>query len=85
MAHGWQKSHCFVAVYDLSRESAVQAVKYIEGTLSMKTEKLGKDCLINAAKTAMNSKIIGAESSFFAQMVVDAVQSVRTVNDMGDY
>ena len=34
--------------------------------------------LVNAAKTAMSSKILGPESSFFAEMAVDAVTAVRT-------
>ena len=33
--------------------------------------------LINAARTAMSSKILGPESSFFAEMAVDAVTAVR--------
>lgn len=33
---------------------------------------------MNAAKTAMSSKILGPESSFFAEMAVDAVTAVRT-------
>lgn len=41
--------------------------------------------LVNAAKTAMSSKILGPESSFFAEMAVDAVTAVRTesTGDLG--
>ena len=56
----------------------MQACKYITETLAMSTEQLGKDALINSAKTAMSSKIIGAESNFFAALAVEAMQSVKT-------
>lgn len=32
---------------------------------------------MNAAKTSMSSKILGPESSYFAEMAVDAVTAVR--------
>ena len=44
----------------------------------MRVETLGKETLINCAKTAMSSKIVGAESEFFSKLVVDAVTSVKT-------
>ena len=52
----------------------MQACKYIEEHLSIDTASLGKEILLNAAKTAMSSKIVDSESDFFAHMVVDAVQ-----------
>ena len=58
--------------------SALQACKFIEENLSMRVETLGKETLINCAKTAMSSKIVGAESDFFSQLVVDAVTAVKT-------
>ncbi len=56
------------------RAGRVQACKYIEEHLSIDTASLGKETLLNAAKTAMSSKIVDSESDFFAHMVVDAVQ-----------
>ena len=44
----------------------------------MRVETLGKETLINCAKTAMSSKIVGSESDFFSQLVVDAVTAVKT-------
>jgi T-complex protein 1 subunit alpha len=57
-----------------------EAVRYMNENISTKVETLGRDSLINIAKTSMSSKIIGADSDFFANMVVDAITSVKTTN-----
>ncbi|RMZ09162.1 hypothetical protein D0862_03690 [Hortaea werneckii] len=57
-----------------------EAVRYMNENVSTKVETLGRESLINIARTSMSSKIIGADSEFFANMVVDAITSVRTVN-----
>jgi hypothetical protein len=47
---------------------SVQACKYIEENLAIRVDSLGKDALINCAKTCISSKIIGAESDFFSKV-----------------
>ncbi|KAJ4727203.1 T-complex protein 1 alpha subunit [Melia azedarach] len=61
-----------------------EACKYVEEKLAVKVEKLGKDSLINCAKTSMSSKLIGGDSDFFANLVVDAVQSVKMTTVRGE-
>ncbi|ORY85727.1 T-complex protein 1 subunit alpha [Protomyces lactucae-debilis] len=61
-----------------------EATKYMETTMSTKVDALGKDCLINVAKTSMSSKIIGSDAAFFSSMVVDAMQSVKSTNSRGE-
>eukprot|EP00850_Spirogloea_muscicola_P000030 SM000001S04432 [mRNA] locus=s1:115832:120078:- [translate_table: standard] len=61
-----------------------ESCKYIEEKLSIKVEKLGKEVLLNSAKTSMSSKIIGDNADHFAKIVVDAVQAVKMTNDKGE-
>ncbi|KAA8494500.1 T-complex protein 1 subunit alpha [Porphyridium purpureum] len=59
-----------------------ECVKCIKKELSTPTEKLGRDVLVNAAKTSLSSKILGtAESDLFANMAVDAVLQTKTIDD----
>lgn len=61
-----------------------EAVRYMSENIATKVDTLGRESLMSIAKTSMSSKIIGADSEFFANMVVDAMQSVKTINSRGD-
>jgi len=60
-----------------------ESVKFIQNHLSVKVDTLGREALINAAKTSMSSKLLASESDFFAELVVSSMQNVKTVNHMG--
>ncbi|KAH9053876.1 T-complex protein 1 [Lactarius vividus] len=57
-----------------------EAVRFMQDQLSVKVEQLGRDALINVAKTSMASKVIGADDDLFAPMAVDAMLAVKTTN-----
>ncbi|KAL2315748.1 T-complex protein 1 subunit alpha [Schizosaccharomyces pombe] len=61
-----------------------EAVKFMTDVLSCSVDSLGKESLINVAKTSMSSKIIGNDSDFFSTMAVDAMLSVKTSNSKGE-
>ncbi|KAL4923954.1 chaperonin-containing T-complex alpha subunit TCP1 [Aspergillus undulatus] len=61
-----------------------EAVKYMNENISSKVENVGKESLINIAKTSMSSKIIGADADFFANLVVDAMLLVKTTNQRNE-
>jgi T-complex protein 1 subunit alpha len=66
------------------RLACKEAIRFINEHLTVKIEQLGKECLINVAKTSMSSKIISSESDFFSAIVVDAILAVKTINSKGD-
>ncbi|KAJ3526892.1 hypothetical protein NM688_g8201 [Phlebia brevispora] len=61
-----------------------EACKFMQDQLSVKVESLGREALVNAAKTSMSSKVIGGDDDLFAPMAVDAMLAVRTINARGD-
>lgn len=57
-----------------------EAIKFIKQNMCISVEQLGHESIINAAKTSMSSKIIGMDSEFFANLAVEAVLRVKTVD-----
>ncbi|KAI9006929.1 chaperonin Cpn60/TCP-1 family [Hyaloraphidium curvatum] len=66
------------------RLASKEAVKFVADQMSIKVDSIGKECLINIAKTSMSSKVIGTDDDFFGAMVVDAINAVKTVGGRGE-
>lgn len=52
--------------------------------MATSVKELGREALINCAKTSMSSKIIGSDSEKFASLAVDAVNMVKTTTILGE-
>jgi T-complex protein 1 subunit alpha len=52
--------------------------------MSLKVDSLGRDALINAARTSMSSKLLGPESEFFADIVVNAMLNIKHTTEAGE-
>lgn len=70
-----------IAGYKLAMK---ESVKYIQDNLCVKVDILGRSILLNVAKTTLSSKYISVEEQHFADMIVDAILSVKLINVMGD-
>ena len=55
-----------------------ESVKYLSSSLTVKVDALNHQQLMDVAKTSMSSKLLNAESDFFAKLVVTAMQNVAS-------
>jgi len=63
-----------------------EGIRYIAKSLSLSAESLGPESVINAARTALSSKILGTDGEFFARMAATSMLNVKTmVNGKAKY
>lgn len=53
-----------------------EACRYVQEAMQVSVDQLGKESLINVARTALASKVLDA--NFFAPLAVEAVQAIKT-------
>ena len=59
------------------RHALKEAIKHIKEHLLIKMDSVDKELLKKVASTSLSSKLIGPESAFFSEMVVNAMMGVN--------
>jgi len=60
-----------------------ESIKWIQAELQIKVNALDSEVLQQVAATTLSSKFVGAESSLFTKIVVDAMKAVKVVGQDG--
>lgn len=66
------------------RLACKEACKYIQENLTINVDELGRESIVNVAKTSLSSKLIGQSSDFFGEMIVNAVTAVKRAGNKGE-
>ncbi|CAH3171148.1 unnamed protein product [Porites lobata] len=66
------------------RLACKEACKYIQEHLTINVDELGKESVVNVAKTSLSSKLISQASDFFSEMIVNAVMAVKRAGNKGE-
>ena len=62
------------------RMALKESVNFIQKSLIVRQAQLSDESILQAAMTSMSSKLLAAESDFFANMVVTAMRGVKMTN-----
>ena len=52
--------------------------------MTINVDELGKESVVNVAKTSLSSKLISQASDFFSEMIVNAVMAVKRAGNKGE-